>query len=138
MKRELTAKLVEKPPLPPALKDRAIYWDRSLSRLGLMVTDKGHKSWIVQYPVGGRSRRITLDGVLSLKEARDNAHDILSPVAKGNDPAAAKRKARAVKVDTFSTIGESYLRIGAKNLDRPRCTAVSSNASSCLTSATNQ
>ena len=39
-----------------------------------------------------------------------------SPVAKGNDPAAAKRKARAVKVDTFSTIGESYLRIGAKNL----------------------
>ena len=47
MKRDLTAKLVEKPPLPPASRDRVIYWDQSLSRLGLMVTNKGHKSWIV-------------------------------------------------------------------------------------------
>jgi integrase len=116
MKRDLTAKLVEKPPLPPASRDRVIYWDQSLSRLGLMVTNKGHKSWIVQYRVDGRSRRITLDGVLSLKEARDKAHEILSQVAKGDDPAGAKRKARAAKIDTFGAIAESYLRIGAKNL----------------------
>jgi integrase len=115
MKRDLTAKFVEKPPLPPTSNDRAIYWDQSLSRLGLMVTGKGHKSWIVQYRVSGKSRRITLDGVLSLKEARDKAHDILSQVAKGDDPAAAK-KARTAKVDTFGAIAESYLRIGAKNL----------------------
>jgi hypothetical protein len=116
MKRDLTAKLVEKPPLPPTSKDRVIYWDQSLSRLGLMVANKGHKSWIVQYRVGDRSRRITLDGVLDLKEARDKAHDILSQVAKGDDPAAAKSKARTAKVDTFGAIAESYLRIGAKNL----------------------
>jgi integrase len=116
MKRELTAKFVERPDLPPASKDRVIYWDQSLRRLGLMVTGKGHRSWIVQYRAGGRSRRVTLDGILSLKEARDKAHDILSQVAKGDDPAAAKRKARSAKVDTFSAIAESYLRIGAKNL----------------------
>jgi hypothetical protein len=116
MKRELTARLVEKPPLPPASKERVIYWDQSLSRLGLMVTAKGHKSWIVQYRVGGRSHRITLDGILSLKEARDKAHEILSQVAKGDDPAAAKRKARTATNDTFGAIAESYLRIGAKEL----------------------
>jgi len=116
MKRELTAKFVEKPPLPRVAQDRAIYWDQSLSRLGLMVTSRGHKSWIIQYRMGGRSRRVTLDGILSLKEARDQAHEILSQVAKGDDPAGAKRKARAAKVDTFGAIAESYLRIGAKNL----------------------
>ena len=52
--------------------------------------------------------------ILSLKEARDKAHDILSQAAKGDDP--AKSKARAAKVDTFGAIAESYLRIGAKNL----------------------
>jgi integrase len=82
----------------------------------LMVTSRGHKSWIIQYRMGGRSRRVTLDGILSLKEARDQAHEILSQVAKGDDPAGAKRKARAAKVDTFGAIAESYLRIGAKNL----------------------
>jgi Arm DNA-binding domain len=116
MKRELTAKLVERPDLPSAPKDRVIYWDQSLRRLGLMVTGKGHRSWIVQYRAGGQSRRVTLDGILSLKEARDKAHDVLSQVAKGNDPAAEKRKAKTAKGDTFGTIAESYLRIGARNL----------------------
>jgi hypothetical protein len=107
MKLVLAAKLAEKPPLPPAPTDRVIYWDQSLDRLGLMVTDKGHKSWIVQYRVNGRSRRITLDRILSLKEARDRAHEILSQVAKGDDPAAAKRKAKIANNDTFGAIAES-------------------------------
>jgi hypothetical protein len=81
MKRELTAKLVEKPSLSLPSKDHAIYWDQSLGRLGLMITGKGHKSWSVQYRAGGRSRRIMLDGILNLKQARDQAHGILSQVA---------------------------------------------------------
>jgi integrase len=116
MRRELTAKFVERPDLPPAPKERVIYWDQFFRRLGLMVTCTGHRSWIVQYRADGGSRRITLDGILSLKEARDKAHDVLSQVAKGIDPAAAKRKAKTAKEDTFGAIAESYLRIGAKNL----------------------
>jgi hypothetical protein len=115
MRRELTAKFVERPDLPPSPKDRVIYWDQFFRRLGLMVTCTGHRSWIVQYRADGGSRRITLDGILSLKEARDKAHDVLSQVAKGIDP-AAKRKAKAAKEDTFGVIAENYLRIGAKNL----------------------
>jgi len=52
MKRELKAKVVEKPSLSLPSKDHAIYWDQSLGRLGLMITGKGHKSWSVQYRAG--------------------------------------------------------------------------------------
>jgi Arm DNA-binding domain len=92
MKVKLTPSFVAKPNLPDPPRDRTIYWDQSLPRLGLMVTGTSHKSWLVQYRVRGRSRKVTLDGILSLKEARDEAHDILSRVAKGEDPAAAKER----------------------------------------------
>ena len=138
MKRDLTAKLVEKPPLPPASNDRVIYWDKSLSRLGLMVTNKGHKSWIVQYRLGGRSRRMTLDGVLSLKEARDRAHDILSQVAKGDDPAAAKSKARQQRSTHSARSQRAICASEQRTFDRPLCIVERLNASSCLNSATSR
>jgi hypothetical protein len=67
--------------LVTAVKGPRDLWDQSLGRLGLMITGKGHKSWSVQYRAGGRSRRIMLDGILNLKQARDQAHGILSQVA---------------------------------------------------------
>ena len=43
-------------------KDRSIFWDVKLSGFGLQVTAAGHKSYVVQYRSGGRSKRMKVDG----------------------------------------------------------------------------
>jgi hypothetical protein len=97
MKRKLTAKLVEKPSLSLPSKDHAIYWDQSLGRLGLMITGKGHKSWSVQYRAGGRSRRIMLDGISTSSKPAIRLTAFEPSRLEGDDPAAAKKKARDSK-----------------------------------------
>jgi hypothetical protein len=56
MKHKLTSGFIAN--LPAPAKDRAIYWESSF---GLMVTAKGHKSFVVQYRAGGISRRMSLN-----------------------------------------------------------------------------
>jgi hypothetical protein len=61
VKRKLTPAFVAKPPVPT--KDRTIYWE---GNFGLVVTAKGHKSYVVQYRARGQSRRMSLKPSLSL------------------------------------------------------------------------
>ena len=110
MKRKLTATFVKNAPTPTS-KDREIYWDKSLSGFGLLVTRDGHKSWVIQYRAEGRTYRITLKGLLSLDEARSKALETLSAAAKGENPASA-----AKKETTFGEVVENYLRIEGKNI----------------------
>ena len=112
MRRKLTAKFLEKPPLPTPPTDRAIYWDDSLAGLGLMVTRMGHQSWIVQYRLRGKSHRITWKRQLySYTAARAKALETLRQVELGENPAA-----KTAEDHTFGAIAEHYLRIEAKNL----------------------
>ena len=75
-----------------------------------MVTNSGHKSWVVQYRAGGKSHRITRkERFFSLEEARAKALETLSKVARGEDPAI-----KAAKDPTLSEIAENYLRIEGK------------------------
>jgi hypothetical protein len=90
MKHKLTPAFVAKPPLLEPGRDRITYWE---GNFGLMVTAKGHKSFVVQYRVGKVSRRMSLKAGLSLQEARREAKAILGAVAKGGDPLGEKRKA---------------------------------------------
>jgi integrase len=107
MKQRLTPAFVLKAKAAPGA-DRTIYWD-DLAGVGLMVTKRGARSFVVQYRANGDSRRVTLDAVLSLDEARRAARGILGEVAKGGDPVAAERAARAAKEDTLSKIAARYL-----------------------------
>src|SRR5262249_42017136 len=96
---------------PPASGDRVIYWDEKDSGFGLMVTAKGHRSYVVQYRAGRRSKRMHLKARLKLSDARKEAKKILGDVAKGGDPLADRRKAAAAGADTLRAVCESYFRI---------------------------
>jgi integrase len=110
MKHKLTAAFVAKPPLPESGRDRITYWE---GNFGLMVTAKGHKSFVVQYRAGRVSRRMSLKDGLSLQEARKEADRIKGAVAKGGDPLGDRRKADGA---TLKAVAESYIKREAKNL----------------------
>lgn len=71
---------------------RAYLWDDTLKGFGVMVTDKGKRSYIIQYRVGGRgspTRRVTIGGhgnPWTAHSARDYASELLEQVRRKVDP----------------------------------------------------
>jgi integrase len=79
-----------------ALKPRTadyIAWDDDLPCFGLRVYTSGRKSYLVQYRVGRRTRRLTLGlhGALTPETARREAKIKLGEVAQGDDPAETRK-----------------------------------------------
>jgi integrase len=90
-------------------RERVVYWDEAMPGFGLMVTGRGHKSYVVQYRANSRSKRMHLKAGLTLSEARKEAKAILGAVAKGGDPLGERRKAERADSDTLKAIVEEYL-----------------------------
>jgi integrase len=88
--------------LPAGIDDR-IYWDADLPGFGLRIRAGGSRTWIVQYDLGRKSRRMTLGTtkLLDPGKARETAKDILAAVRLGKDPAGEKATARARVAETF-------------------------------------
>src|SRR5215831_1209233 len=111
---KLTAAFIERAAVEFG-KDRTTYWDKGIPGFGLRVTKDGHRSFVVQYRAGigrnGTDRRMTLDGVLKLDDARREAKAILGRVAKGEDPLDKRRKEAAKATGTLKAICERYLTI---------------------------
>ena len=77
---------------------REEYPDQKQRGLRLVVHPSGEKSWAVRYRARGvLPRKLTLGSfpTISLAEARRRTQEALGEVAKGQDPAATKRAARA-------------------------------------------
>jgi integrase len=114
MRTKLTPAFCMKAKAQPGA-ERTLYWDMSLPGFGLQVTAAGHRSYVVQYRAAGRSRRMSIDGVLGLAAARKRARSLLGEVAHDRDPLAEKRKAAALESDTFRSVAEEYFeREGGK------------------------
>jgi integrase len=87
------------------------------ANLFLKVDERGNKSWIVRFAVGGRQRKLGLGPVhtVSLAEAREKAADARKLLQAGHDPVEAKRAAKAAarvasaKVLTFDQCAERYI-----------------------------
>jgi integrase len=107
MRQKLTPAFCMKAKAQPGA-ERTLYWDMSLPGFGLQVTAAGHRSYVVQYRAAGRSRRMSIDGVLGLAAARKRARSLLGEVAHDRDPLAEKRKAAALERDTFRSVAEEY------------------------------
>ncbi len=75
MRTKLTPAFVQKARAEPG-KERTLFWDADMPGFGLVVTASAHRSFVVQYRAGGRSRRMTIDSVLGLAAARKQARAI--------------------------------------------------------------
>ena len=98
-------------------RDR-IYWDGDLEGFGLRIRPTGHKTYVVRFRAGGRSRRVTLGphGGLAPEAARRRALTILAEVWNGGDPAAAQDDGRAAisVADLCERFLEEYAEIHCK------------------------
>src|SRR5262249_17956324 len=115
MRTKLTLAFVERAAADPGA-DRSFFWDDRLPGFGLMVTEKGHRSYVVQYRKGPASKRMTINGVLSLAEARKEARKLLGHVARGGHPLKERREELAAQQDTLRSVVEEFLQREGKNI----------------------
>ena len=104
-----------------ALKPRDQRYEKPIGRgLSVIVQPSGGKSFAVRYRFGGRTRKLTLPGGLSLAAAHRATADALYKVEQGIDPAIAraqqKQKQRLADADTFAAVTAEYLRREGKTL----------------------
>jgi integrase len=106
----LTATTIRTLTLPAGVRDKT-YFDATLGGFGLRLREGGAARWVVQYDLGGRTKRVTLGTttMLDLGAARAKARDILAAVRLGGDPAAEKRQARVRAAETFGALLARYL-----------------------------
>jgi integrase len=106
----LTATTIRNLSLPPGKADY-IFFDSDLPGFGLRVRSTGGQTWMVQYAVHGRTRRMALGtpAVLDPGKARAAAKDLLAKARLGQDPAGEKAEARAAAAMTFGSILPRYL-----------------------------
>jgi integrase len=96
--------------LPAGVKEKT-FWDPSLPGFGVRLRATGATSYIVQYDIAGRTRKVTL-GVprsLSIGSARQQARDLLAKIRLGGDPASDRRSQRAAQAETFGALLPRYL-----------------------------
>ena len=98
MAKALTTKAVEA--LKPDASRREIP-DPALSGLYLVVQPSGAKSWALRYRYAGKPKKLTLGKwpIMGVAAARSAASEAIEAVEHGNDPGAAKRKAKAARIE---------------------------------------
>ena len=106
----LTTTTVKTLTLPIGVRDKT-YFDSDLGGFGLRLREGGAARWVVQYDLGGKTKRVTLGttAMLDLGAARTKARDLLASVRLGGDPAAEKRQAHARAAETFAALLMRYL-----------------------------
>jgi integrase len=107
---KLTTTAVKALTLPPGASDKT-FWDDDIGGFGLRLRAGGARNWVVQYDMGGKTRRVTLGStaLLDVGAARAKAKDLLAHTRLGGDPAAEKRAYRARAAETFAAILPRYL-----------------------------
>ena len=119
----LTAKSIEN--LKPGGVRKEIP-DRGCRGLYLVLQPSGRRSWAVRYRHNGRPRKLTLQGVDGLAEARKAATSALAELDRGNDPAGLKFDAKAVAAkaaaeragDTVDNLAAQFIERWAKKKTR--------------------
>jgi integrase len=88
-----------------------IEFDDDMPGFGVRVREGNHRTFIVQYKIGSKHRRISLGDVrkVTLEHARREAKKIFGKVANSQDPANDKAHARQAASHTFDAAVKKYL-----------------------------
>ena len=117
-----TVKKVEGIQLPPGKTDH-IEFDDDIPGLGLRIREGGSRTWIFQYRIGSKQRRMVLGSAksaqLNLAEIRKTASKLHGRVVLGQDPAMDKETARVEADNTVGVLIDQYLK-NRKSDWRPR------------------
>jgi integrase len=115
-KKPLTDRAINSLKPPPEGK-RRIVWDALVPGLGLRITDKGLKSFVLvtRYPGSANPapRSLGVYGAISLETARNKARDWLKLIGDGIDPT---QHAIIKRAETFQAIATDYFQRRAKDL----------------------
>lgn len=106
--------------LPRGQRDK-IYFDDDLGGFALRLRDGGSSSWIFQYRIGKRQRRLTFGslGSMSAAKAREQAVKFHAAVKLGRDPAGEKNIAKTLANETVDAALPRFLARQKERL-RPR------------------
>ncbi|KJC59911.1 hypothetical protein UP10_14545 [Bradyrhizobium sp. LTSPM299] len=125
---KLSAKTLHLAKLDPGVADK-IFFDDDLPGFGLRVRAGGSRSWVFQYALDEKQRRMSLgpataesfkttkskeDGKPSLG-IRDRVMQLVLDVKAGKDPQGEKVEVRARAADTFEVVAADFLK--AKKAD---------------------
>jgi integrase len=107
---KLTGKAVNIAMLPEGQQD-AIFFDDELPGFGLRLRASGSRTFVYQYRLGRKTRRLTLGTAsgATLATARKSASELEAKVRLGGDPAMAKAAARQAAADTLGSLVIEYL-----------------------------
>jgi integrase len=117
---KLTIKSTDGLKLPPGKAD-FIAWDDDVTGFGLRIREGGSRTWIYQYRIGSKQRRMVLGSAkaVPLSLARENAGKLEAKVKLGGDPAMDKETARRDADNTVGPLIEQYLEFKKSDV-RPR------------------
>jgi integrase len=107
---KLTAAIVRSAGIP-AGKNEAIFFDDDVPGFGLRVREGGSRSFIFQYKLGSKQRRMALGTAtaLNFSNTRKTAEQLYARVKLGQDPASDKAEARATAAQTFISAARTFL-----------------------------
>jgi hypothetical protein len=91
-------------------KDRTFLWDNEVRGFGVVAFASGQKTYVVQYRIGKKTRRLTLGkhgSPWTAETARARAKEILIAVKDGRDPMDERRKDR--EAPTFAEVADAFM-----------------------------
>ena len=106
----LTAATVSSLKLAQGEADR-IWFDDAIPGFGVRIRQSGSRSWIFQYKLGSKTRRLVIGQTSAIKlgRAREIAGEHHAKVKRGRDPAGEKRILVERASHTFGALAKKYL-----------------------------
>jgi integrase len=106
----------------PTGKGEAIFFDDDVPGFGLRLRAQGSRTFVFQYKLGTKQRRMALGAAtaLGVAKVRQIAERLHARVKLGEDPASDKADAKASAARTFKTIAEEYLEQRRDDLSKGR------------------
>jgi integrase len=108
---KLTAAIVRSAGIPPS-KSEAIFFDDDVPGFGLRIREAGSRSFVFQYKLGTKQRRMALGTATALNFAatRKTAEQLYARVKLGQDPASDKSQAQKHAAETFIVAAKQFLK----------------------------